>query len=167
MGDPYFPVKELPEKDAAQSISQVSGDEEEGDDSDIDDIDPMKTRQSAQPMMVLIRSLHEQAEKLQAIRDMGFGGFLHLDFPRYSPYFSTMLISQFESHGVYIKCDRKKALEITAKDVHCVYGIPYGGEKIVEPKVEDPLYKEMCNSFKKYHWGFIPILGAVLRINKS
>uniref|UniRef100_A0A803MA15 Uncharacterized protein n=1 Tax=Chenopodium quinoa TaxID=63459 RepID=A0A803MA15_CHEQI len=105
-----------------------------------------KTRQTVQPLMILTRSLQEQEQqdKLQAIKDMGFGGFLDLDFPKGKPNFCAMLVQEIEENGMYIKCDRNRSLDITLMDVHLVYGIPYGGEDIVEAKLDDPMFKEVC-----------------------
>uniref|UniRef100_A0A803N876 Ubiquitin-like protease family profile domain-containing protein n=1 Tax=Chenopodium quinoa TaxID=63459 RepID=A0A803N876_CHEQI len=173
MGEPYFEVREPPEKGVPQSISQAINE------SSIVVVPPKPvaivkqskakrarreiTRQTVQPLMILTKSLQEQEQqdKLQAIKDMGFGGFLDLDFPKGKPNFCAMLVQEFEENGMYIKCDRNRSLDITLMDVHLVYGIPYGGEDLVEAKLDDPMFKEVFEGFKRYHGGRIPTLGAI------
>ena len=145
MGEPYFEVREPPEKGVPQSISQAinessivvvppkpvaivkqskakrarreivlaSVDEVEQDEDEEDEYEQdedgdtnqrnLQTRQTVQPLMILTINLQEQEQQdeLQAIKDMGFGGFLDLDFPKSKPNFCAMLVQEFEENDVH------------------------------------------------------------------
>uniref|UniRef100_A0A803NCL3 Uncharacterized protein n=1 Tax=Chenopodium quinoa TaxID=63459 RepID=A0A803NCL3_CHEQI len=107
-----------------------------------------------------------QDDKLEAIRNMGFGGFLHLDMPRSNsprntPEFFAKLVENVEISGLCILCDRNRSMSIEPIHVHLVYGVPIGGKKIVEAKVEDNELNEMVVKFKQYHDGKIPTLTSL------
>uniref|UniRef100_A0A803N2J2 Uncharacterized protein n=1 Tax=Chenopodium quinoa TaxID=63459 RepID=A0A803N2J2_CHEQI len=116
----------------------------------------LTTRQTVMPLMRLVQQLANQVDKLQAIKDMGFGGFLHLDFPHNYPEFSAQLVSNFDAVGMKIDLDRNRSLDVKVVDVHMVYGIPSGGKEIADAKDGNANYKEVLRSYKRYHGGVLP-----------
>uniref|UniRef100_A0A803MB84 Uncharacterized protein n=1 Tax=Chenopodium quinoa TaxID=63459 RepID=A0A803MB84_CHEQI len=118
----------------------------------------VKPRHTIQLLMNLVVALENQVHKLQAIKNMGFGGFLHLDLPKNSPEFATMLVDKLEINEMCIVCGRNQVLSIEAIDVHLVYGVPLGGKKIVEAKPGEKEYDELVRQFKGYHGGRVPTL---------
>ncbi|KAL2899008.1 Cell wall-binding protein YocH, partial [Bienertia sinuspersici] len=139
---------------------------EESEDEDLDSneekMPTLKTRHTVQSLMSLIEGLlNSQEEKLQAIRDMGFGGFINLDMPRNTPYFFATLVENLEISGMCILCDRNRSMSIEPIDVHLVYRVPIGGKVIKDAKLEDDEFNEMVIKFKQYHNGKIPSLKAL------
>uniref|UniRef100_A0A803LBU8 Ubiquitin-like protease family profile domain-containing protein n=1 Tax=Chenopodium quinoa TaxID=63459 RepID=A0A803LBU8_CHEQI len=110
-------------------------------------------RHTVQPLLNLIRGLEEQEEKLQAIRDMGFGGILHLDMPRSSPNFNATLVLNVDANEVCIVCARNRTIDIKPVDVHLVYGLPMGGKVIVEAANENEEMVMVMRELKAYHGG--------------
>uniref|UniRef100_A0A803MS22 Uncharacterized protein n=1 Tax=Chenopodium quinoa TaxID=63459 RepID=A0A803MS22_CHEQI len=86
---------------------------------------------------------------------MGFGGFLHLDFSHNYPEFLAQLVLNFDAVGMKFKLDRNRSINVKAADVHMVYGIPSGGKEIVDAKNSNEDYKEVLNSYKRYHGGVL------------
>ncbi|KAL2903466.1 Phosphoribosylformylglycinamidine synthase subunit PurL [Bienertia sinuspersici] len=139
---------------------------EESEDEDLDrneeKMPTLKTRHTIQPLMSLIEGLlNGQEEKLQAIRDISFGGFINLDMPRNTTYFFATLVENLEISEMCILCDRDRSMSIKPIDVHLVYGVPIGGKVIEDAKLEDDEFNEMVIKFKQYHNGKIPSLKAL------
>uniref|UniRef100_A0A803KXZ3 Uncharacterized protein n=1 Tax=Chenopodium quinoa TaxID=63459 RepID=A0A803KXZ3_CHEQI len=155
LGEPYFPVKEKPEAGAAQSASQSKAQTEVdvGEQGEIKEEFTTSQRHTVQPLLNLIRGLEEQEEKLQAIRDMGFGGILHLDMPRSSPNFNATLVLNVDANEVCIVCARNRTIDIKPVDVHLVYGLPMGGKVIVEAANENEEMVMVMRELKAYHGG--------------
>uniref|UniRef100_A0A803N1Z0 Aminotransferase-like plant mobile domain-containing protein n=1 Tax=Chenopodium quinoa TaxID=63459 RepID=A0A803N1Z0_CHEQI len=49
-----------------------------------------------------------------------------------------------------------RSIDVKVADVHMVYGIPSGGKEIVDAKDGNEDYKEVLNSYKRYHGGVLP-----------
>uniref|UniRef100_A0A803KSM5 Uncharacterized protein n=1 Tax=Chenopodium quinoa TaxID=63459 RepID=A0A803KSM5_CHEQI len=116
----------------------------------------LSTRQTVMPLMHLVQQLAYQADKLQAIKDMGFGGFLHLAFPHNFPEFSAQLVLNFDAVGMKFNLDRNRSFDVKSADVHMVYGIPRGGKEIMDAKDDNEDYKKVLDSYKRYHGGVLP-----------
>ncbi|KMT03365.1 hypothetical protein BVRB_8g190560 [Beta vulgaris subsp. vulgaris] len=103
----------------------------------------LNPRHTVQQFMQLIKGLEGQDDKLRAIRDMGFGGLMHLNFSRIDTIFVAKLLRDFDPYGMCILLDRNRDIKVDAIDVHLVYGISIGGEVIVEGKNEDEKFYEL------------------------
>ncbi|KMT01545.1 hypothetical protein BVRB_9g215470 isoform A [Beta vulgaris subsp. vulgaris] len=122
----------------------------------------LNPRHTVQQFMQLIKGLEGQDDKLRAIRDMGFGGLMHLNFPRNDTIFAAKLMRDFDPYGMCILLDRNRDIKVDAIDVHLVYGISIGGEVIVEGKDEDEKFYELLENWKQYHGGGVPSLKAIV-----
>uniref|UniRef100_A0A803MNA1 Uncharacterized protein n=1 Tax=Chenopodium quinoa TaxID=63459 RepID=A0A803MNA1_CHEQI len=107
-------------------------------------------------VVVPFDDLANHVDNLQTIKDMGFGGFLHLDFPHNYPEFLAQLVLNFDVVGMKLNLDRNRSIDVKDVDVHMVYRIPIGGKEIVDAKDGNEDYKEVLNSYKRYHGGVLP-----------
>ncbi|WCJ43954.1 hypothetical protein M5689_024657 [Euphorbia peplus] len=69
-----------------------------------------------------------------AIRKIGFGGFLDLDLASYPSSFAKSLVLSFDVDRLGMFFDSGEYINVNKEDVHLVYGVPLGGKVIVEPK---------------------------------
>ncbi|XP_056691525.1 uncharacterized protein [Spinacia oleracea] len=111
----------------------------------------LNPRHSTQQIKRFIKGINNQAHKRQAIVDMGFGGLLHIDFPRNNPTFAGDLVMNFDTNSICILLERNKEIRIVASDVHLVYGIPLEGHKIIEAKDDEEGFRELIDKWKAYH----------------
>uniref|UniRef100_A0A803LS62 Ubiquitin-like protease family profile domain-containing protein n=1 Tax=Chenopodium quinoa TaxID=63459 RepID=A0A803LS62_CHEQI len=120
----------------------------------------LKQRHIVKPLQNLVKTLQstKQEDKLQAIENMGFGGFLHLDMPKGTPKYSATLVENLEVDGLYFLCDKNKKIDIQPIDAHLVYGLPIGGEEIKDAALEDEVLLEVMKEVKAYSDGSIPNL---------
>uniref|UniRef100_A0A803L9F3 Ubiquitin-like protease family profile domain-containing protein n=1 Tax=Chenopodium quinoa TaxID=63459 RepID=A0A803L9F3_CHEQI len=181
LGEPMFPVMEKHEVGVSQSISQSKAestivsvpkpknkrmktkDDKEDEQKvaivQIKDLE-LKQRHTVKPLQNLVKTLQstKQEDKLQAIENMGFGGFLHLDMPKGTPKYSATLVENLEVDGLYFLCDKNKKIDIQPIDAHLVYGLPIGGEEIKDAALEDEVLLEVMKEVKAYSDGSIPNL---------
>ena len=181
LGEPMFPVMEKHEVGVSQSISQSKAestivsvpkpknkrmktkDDKEDEQKvaivQINDLE-LKQRHTVKPLQNLVKTLQstKQEDKLQAIENMGFGGFLHLDMPKGTPKYLATLVENSEVDGLYFLCDENKKIDIKPIDAHLVYGLPIGGEEIKDAALEDEVLLEVMKEVKAYSDGSIPNL---------
>lgn len=72
----------------------------------------LNPRHTVQQFMQLIKGLEGQDDKLRAIRDMGFGGLMHLNFPRNDTVFAAKLMRDFDPYGMCILLDRNRDIKV-------------------------------------------------------
>lgn len=122
-------------------------------DSDDDIGARLRTRQSPQMLMKFIRGIAKQEAKKKAIREMGFGGFLHMDIPRNQGAFVGDLVLNFNESSSCILLKRNKEIKIEEIDLHLVYGLPMVGDAVVEGKddEEDKNYRQCLREWREYH----------------
>nr|QIA97943.1 hypothetical protein AP_R.00g000400-v1.0.a3 [Amaranthus palmeri] len=74
----------------------------------------------------------------EAIRNIGFGGFLDLDIGWTSRgFFCAELVKSFDVARRLLVFPSKERIKIKPKDVHLVYGVPARGAKIDVSKAAD------------------------------
>uniref|UniRef100_A0A803NC56 Uncharacterized protein n=1 Tax=Chenopodium quinoa TaxID=63459 RepID=A0A803NC56_CHEQI len=77
----------------------------------------------------------------QAIRNIGFGGFLELDLPIHiNSMLTENLVTNFDTERCCLMLPkRKQEIFLEAIDVHLAYGLPLGGKRIEQPNDESNL----------------------------
>ncbi|XP_021715317.1 uncharacterized protein LOC110683284 isoform X1 [Chenopodium quinoa] len=77
----------------------------------------------------------------QAIRNIGFGGFLELDLPIHiNSTLTENLVTNFDTERCCLMLPkRKQEIFLEAIDVHLAYGLPLGGKRIEQPNDESNL----------------------------
>ncbi|XP_056686376.1 uncharacterized protein [Spinacia oleracea] len=114
----------------------------------------LNVRQTAQMLMRFLKGISSDKPinraKQQAITELGFGSFLNLDIPPNVNPFPYELLSHFNSSTRALDL-QKSSLHITIGDIYLVYGIPIGGDQVIELTDEtDPAVKKVFSDFWKY-----------------
>ncbi|XP_056688974.1 uncharacterized protein [Spinacia oleracea] len=76
-------------------------------------------------------------EHKEAVRKIGFGGFLSLSMANHNSALADYIVSSSNVDRQSIVLPGSGEIFVTPEDVHQVYGVPLGGEEIVEPENED------------------------------
>lgn len=101
----------------------------------------LNIKQSAQQLVGFVKaiknvkdekSLAKNALKQNAIRELGFGSFLDIDFPKNYPPFVATLVRHFDEASKCILLESDKKLEIKPIDVHLCYGLSMSGVDVEE-----------------------------------
>ncbi|KAJ8425006.1 hypothetical protein Cgig2_025385 [Carnegiea gigantea] len=100
--------------------------------------------------VAMIENLNEAQR--QAVHDMGFGGFLHLQAIELPGDLCKWLVDNFDlcSVTLYISADKK--IEITLMNVHLTLALPIGGRKVEEfygKKPKDAKSNEVLSAWRK------------------
>ena len=83
-----------------------------------------------------------------AIRKIGFGGFLELDMANHNSTLAEKLVMSFDVDRNSLILPNNQELFIGPEDIHLVYGLPLGGIKIEEP--EEEVDEEWIEFLKKW-----------------
>lgn len=86
-------------------------------------------------LIELIKKMSD--EHKEAIRKIGFGGFLSLSMANHNSALANYIVSSSNVDRQSIVLTGSGEIFVTPEDVHLVYGVPLGGEEIVEPENED------------------------------
>uniref|UniRef100_A0A803MB45 Uncharacterized protein n=1 Tax=Chenopodium quinoa TaxID=63459 RepID=A0A803MB45_CHEQI len=73
----------------------------------------------------------------EAIKNLGFGGLLHLSLDAHKGSFCAELVSRFDQNRSSLVLSKGNEIPILSEDVHLVYGLAIGGVPITEPKSND------------------------------
>ncbi|KAL2944189.1 Protein MAINTENANCE OF MERISTEMS [Bienertia sinuspersici] len=108
---------------------------------------PLNQRITPNQFMKVIKDMPEM--HVNAIKDIGFGGFLELDLDAHKSIFSDQLVRSFDPDRVSLVLDKNQEMDITQLDFHLVYGLPMDGELIEEPYQEtDETWKELLRRWR-------------------
>ncbi|KNA05244.1 hypothetical protein SOVF_192220, partial [Spinacia oleracea] len=86
-------------------------------------------------LIELIKKMSD--EHKEAIRKIGFGGFLSLSMANHNSALADYIVTSSNVDRQSIVLPGSGENFVTPEDVHQVYGVPLGGEEIVEPENED------------------------------
>ncbi|XP_056685602.1 uncharacterized protein [Spinacia oleracea] len=86
-------------------------------------------------LIELIKKMSD--EHKEAIRKIGFGGFLSLSMENHNSALADYIVTSSNVDRQSIVLPGSGENFVTPEDVHQVYGVPLGGEEIVEPENED------------------------------
>ena len=137
-------TKLIPSQDALQILI-----------SDEDEELSIKMRQTTHPLQKLLTRIFEQPAKRQAIVDIGFGGLLHMNFPRNDPVICAQIVNLYGENSCSLLIEWGQSLKVEEVDVHNVYGLPRVGPSIKESKVGDA------------YWGMLDEWRAYLGVDKD
>ncbi|KAL2944124.1 O-methyltransferase 9 [Bienertia sinuspersici] len=108
---------------------------------------PLNQRITPKQFMKVIKDMPET--HVNAIKDIGFGGFLELDLDAHKSIFSDQVVRSFDPDRVSLVLDKNQEIDITQLDIHLVYGLPMAGELIEEPYQEiDETWKEFLRRWR-------------------
>ncbi|KAJ8428421.1 hypothetical protein Cgig2_010404 [Carnegiea gigantea] len=87
----------------------------------------------------------------QAIIDMGFEGFLHLQVNKLLGDLCKWLVDSFDPYSVTLYISPDKKIKITPMDVHITLALPIGGKKVEEfygRKPKDAKYNKVLVAWR-------------------
>ncbi|KAJ8421611.1 hypothetical protein Cgig2_021853 [Carnegiea gigantea] len=106
-----------------------------------------QTRMSPSWFVGMINNFNEVQRK--AIRDMGFGGFLHLQVTELQGNLCNWLVGRFDLYSVTLYISPNKRIEITPMDVYLTLVLPIYGKKVEDfygKKPKDAKYNEVLDA---------------------
>ncbi|KAJ8434352.1 hypothetical protein Cgig2_019979 [Carnegiea gigantea] len=90
-----------------------------------------------------------QAQR-RAIRDMGFGGFLHLQVTELPRDLCKWLVDRFDPYSITFYMSPDKRIKITPMDVYLILALPIGRRKVKEfydKKSKDAKYNKILDAW--------------------
>ncbi|XP_021724754.1 putative pre-mRNA-splicing factor ATP-dependent RNA helicase DHX16 [Chenopodium quinoa] len=148
MEDDSEEEQKIDKKNQTQKKKRKIEKEEDGEDVQVveaNEQDKLVKRQPYQrvpPTQFMKDVLINLSEKQkQAIRNIGFGGFLELDLPIHiNSTLTENLVTNFDTERCCLMLPkRKQEIFLEAIDVHLAYGLPLGGKRIEQPNDESNL----------------------------